>query len=124
MQLNKLINIMLASHAPRRNARCAQAALTIQITEGVDGALPIAVVPFDTSKLGSKLPIDIAQIVSSDLNRSGVLKSMDRAELPANPHYSNQVKYARWKTCGAGLPGGWARAGEITRGLQYRIPVA
>jgi len=78
--------------------QAAPAALKIQITQGVDGALPIAVVPFDTSKLSSKLPIDIAQIVSSDLNRSGVLKALDKAKLPANPHYSNQVKYARWKT--------------------------
>lgn len=78
----------------------AKAALTIEITGGVEGALPIAVVPFDTSGLTSKLPVDIAGIVASDLNRSGVLKSMERARLPANPHYSNQVQYARWRTAG------------------------
>ena len=78
----------------------ANAALTIEIAGGAEGALPIAVVPFDTSKLTSKLSADIAQIISSDLNRSGVLKSMDRAEQPAKPHYSNQVKYARWKSAG------------------------
>lgn len=75
----------------------AQAALTIEITQGVDGALPIAVVPFDDSRLSSKLPVDLAAIVASDLNRSGVLKSMDRAQLPASPHYSNQVQYPRWR---------------------------
>src|SRR5210317_2151013 len=78
----------------------AKAALNIEITGGVEGALPIAVVPFDTSKLSSKLPVDLSQIVSSDLNRSGVLKSMNRSELPANPHYSNQVKYPRWRSAG------------------------
>jgi TolB protein len=78
----------------------AKAALNIEITGGVEGALPIAVVPFDTSKLSSKLPVDLAQIVASDLNRSGVLKSMNRAELPANPHYSNQVQYKRWRSAG------------------------
>ena len=78
----------------------AQAALTIEIAGGAEGALPIAVVPFDTSKLTSKLPADIAQIVSSDLNRSGVLKAMERNKLPANPHFSKQVKYARWKSAG------------------------
>jgi len=78
----------------------AKAALTIEISGGVEGALPIAVVPFDTSKLSSKLPVDLAQIVASDLNRSGVLKSMNRAELPANPHYSNQVQYKRWRSAG------------------------
>ncbi len=78
----------------------ANAALTIEITGGIEGALPIAVVPFDTSRLSSKLPIDLAEIVASDLNRSGVLKSMNRSELPANPHYSNQVQYARWRSAG------------------------
>ncbi len=99
MKLNKLSKILLAAML-LGVMQAAPAALTIQITQGVDGALPIAVVPFDTSKLSTKLPIDFAQIVSSDLNRSGVLKAMDKAELPANPHYSNQVKYSRWKTAG------------------------
>jgi TolB protein len=78
----------------------ANAALTIEITEGVDGALPIAVVPFDASRLSTKLPVDIGAIVASDLNRSGVLKSMERAKLPAKPYYSNQVQYARWRSAG------------------------
>lgn len=78
----------------------ANAALTIEITGGVEGALPIAVVPFDTSRLSSKIPVDLAEIVTSDLNRSGVLKAMERAALPANPHYSNQVQYPRWRNAG------------------------
>ncbi len=78
----------------------AYAALTIEITSGVDGALPIAVVPFDTSKLSSKLPADIAEIISNDLNRSGVLKVLDRKLLPTQPHYSNQVRYTQWKSAG------------------------
>ena len=75
----------------------AYAALTIEITEGVEGALPIAVVPFDTTKLPSKLPADIAAIVSSDLNRSGIFKTLDKKSLPAQPHYSAQVRYPRWR---------------------------
>jgi TolB protein len=78
----------------------AHAALTIEITEGVDGALPIAVVPFDTSRLTVKFPVDLAKIVSSDLNRSGVLKVMDRRDNPESPHYSKQVKYPRWRNAG------------------------
>jgi len=73
------------------------AALTIEITEGVDSALPIAVVPFDTSKVTVKFPLDLAEIVSSDLNRSGVLKVLNRADNPESPHYSNQVQYSRWR---------------------------
>jgi len=78
----------------------ANAALTIEITEGEEGALPIAVVPFDTTKLETKLPADIAQIVSNDLNRSGIFKTLDNKSLPANPHHSAQVHYSRWRNAG------------------------
>jgi len=76
------------------------AALTIEITEGVDGALPIAVVPFDTSQLNSELAADLGAVIASDLNRSGVLKVLERSKLPASPHYSTQVQYRRWRTAG------------------------
>jgi TolB protein len=76
------------------------AALTIEISEGTEGALPIAVVPFDTSKVASKLSADIAQIVTNDLNRSGVLTVLLRKSLPAVPHYSHQVKYPAWRAAG------------------------
>ncbi len=80
--------------------RPASAELVIEITQGVDGALPIAVVPFDTSQLGVELPVDIARIVASDLNRSGVLRSMERAQHPESPHYSRDVNYGRWRQAG------------------------
>ena len=76
------------------------AALTIEVTQGVEGALPIAVVPFDTSRLETELPADIAEIVANDLNRSGIFKTMVRQKLPAQPHYSTQVIYPRWRTAG------------------------
>jgi TolB protein len=77
-----------------------RATLTIEITQGVESALPIAVVPFDGSGLSSKLPEDIAAIVDSDLNRSGVLRAMERGAMPATPHYSNQVNYDHWRNAG------------------------
>ncbi|MCP4386982.1 MAG: Tol-Pal system beta propeller repeat protein TolB [Gammaproteobacteria bacterium] len=99
MQIKKQVSYMLAIMLLGM-MQVANAALTIEITQGVDSALPIAVVPFDTAKLSSKLPVDLAAIVASDLNRSGVLKSMERSKLPANPHYSNQVQYQRWRSAG------------------------
>ena len=99
MRLNKQIKCFIALLA-LSFAHNAGAALNIEITQGVDGALPIAVVPFDTSKLGGAFPVDIAEVVANDLNRSGVLRSMPRSELPATPHYSNQVQYARWRSSG------------------------
>ncbi len=100
MQLTKSIPVPVCRADCSCWRRPARAALNIEITEGVDGALPIAVVPFDTSRIGSEFPVDLAEIVSSDLNRSGVLKAMERSELPATPHYSNQVQYSRWRNAG------------------------
>ena len=99
MSLKKLLAclfvVMIAGMMPN-----VRAFLTIEITQGVDSALPIAVVPFDTSRVSHKFPVDLAEIVASDLNRSGVLKAMQRSELPATPHYSNQVQYPRWRNAG------------------------
>ncbi|MFV2031505.1 MAG: Tol-Pal system beta propeller repeat protein TolB [Gammaproteobacteria bacterium] len=78
----------------------ALAALTIEITEGVEGALPIAVVPFDISKLNARPPADVAEIVANDLNRSGIFKAMDRKALVGQPNYSAQVRYSRWRAAG------------------------
>jgi TolB protein len=99
MQLTKPITYLLSAFMLVM-VQQASAALTIEITQGVDGALPIAVVPFDTSRLGAKFPVDLAEIVASDLNRSGVLKAMDRDQLPATPHYSKEVQYSRWRNVG------------------------
>jgi TolB protein len=74
------------------------AALTIEITQGVEGALPVAVVPFDTTKLEAELAVDLAEIIANDLNRSGIFKTMEREQLPAQPHYSTQVIYPRWRS--------------------------
>lgn len=72
------------------------AVLELEITQGTQSALPIAIVPFKTSQ---KLA-DVAAIVSNDLNRSGVFKAVDKGSLPAMPNYSKQVDYSLWKSQG------------------------
>ena len=94
LKTNLLALVLLVAVQP------AAASLTIEITQGVDSALPIAVVPFDTSGLTNKLPEDIAEIVSSDLNRSGVLRTLERSALPETPYFSNQVNYGHWRNAG------------------------
>jgi len=78
----------------------AQAVITIEITEGVEGAIPLAVVKFDGASLPIKLKTDVAQIITNNLNRSGVFKVLNRAKNPAQPHYSKDVIYPRWRASG------------------------
>jgi len=78
----------------------AMAALTIEITEGVEGALPIAVVPFGWEGTGAGPGEDIAQIVSNDLSRSGRFKSLPVDDMLARPHSDAEVEFRDWKVLG------------------------
>jgi len=78
----------------------AIAALTIEITEGVEGALPIAVVPFGWEGTGAVPGQDIAAIVSSDLSRSGRFKTLPASDMLARPHSDSEVEYRDWKVLG------------------------
>ncbi len=59
----------------------AKAALDIVITEGVDAARPIAVVPFVWQGT-TPMPQQISDVVMSDLTRSGTFKPVDELSLP------------------------------------------
>jgi TolB protein len=77
----------------------AQAELTIEITEGVEGALPIAVVPFGV--LGATPPSeDLAQVVDADLHRSGRFKTLPEADMLARPTRGDQIEFRDWRALG------------------------
>ncbi|BBP45722.1 protein TolB [Thiosulfatimonas sediminis] len=72
----------------------AKAALTIEINEGFDNALPIAIVPFANS---NNSQLDVATVVAADLKRSGQFKPLDSAKMPAFPTELTQINYDRWR---------------------------
>jgi len=74
----------------------AHAALTIEITQGVEGAIPIAVVPFGWSGAGPA-PENVAAIISADLNRSGRFEALPDRDLVANPTQGTQVQFHNWR---------------------------
>lgn len=77
-----------------------QAALTIQITEGIEGALPIAVVPF-VLDAGTVAPAeDLSEIIRADLARSGRFKPMPIADLVARPSQGSDVRFSDWRLVG------------------------
>jgi TolB protein len=78
-------------------ATAAEARLTIEISEGVEGAMPIAVVPFAGE---AQYQDRIAAIVSADLARSGRFAPLAEGQLPAQPHDGNGIDYARWRAAG------------------------
>lgn len=78
----------------------AKAILTIEITEGVAGALPIAIVPFSHLGAAGALPVDIAQVVSDDLQRSGRFKVLSRSDMLSRPTTGDQINFRNWQALG------------------------
>jgi TolB protein len=72
----------------------AYAVLTIKITKGVEGALPIAVVPFGST---TPLPVDIAAVINDDLKASGRFAPMAPAEMVGQPHDVGEIDFADWR---------------------------
>ena len=77
-------------------AASAEARLTIEITQGVEGAMPIAVVPFGTSN-GN---IEVADIIAADLARSGRFAPLAAATLPGLPHEGRDIDFPAWRAAG------------------------
>lgn len=73
----------------------ARAALTIEITQGMEGALPIAVVPFGPG--GASPPVDVAAVIAADLRRSGRFAPVAREDLIARPYEAGQVNFRDWR---------------------------
>jgi len=86
-----LILLLLAAAQP------VHAALTIEITQGIEGAIPIAVVPMGWRGAGSIAPENISAIVAADLNRSGRFESLPDSDLVAHPTEGTQVQFQNWR---------------------------
>jgi TolB protein len=77
-------------------APAAHAILTIEITQGVDTGIPVAVVPFAFDGPG-KLPQSVSDIIEADLARSGLFRVVPKKELPATSREDADVKFADWR---------------------------
>lgn len=104
--MNKLIRFIIPIFLALALARPGFAALTIDITQGIDGALPVAVVPFKWSGTGptqgssTSAPENIAAIVASDLRRSGRFAPVPNSDLVGRPSNGSEVNYAAWRALG------------------------
>jgi hypothetical protein len=79
----------------------AQAQVTIEITGGAEGALPIAIVPFERAEGTPRPPEDVAGIIRNDLYRSGQFKPLPNEDFIASPGTFTDVKFQNWRAQGA-----------------------
>lgn len=77
----------------------ARAELVVEIQQGRDDAVSIAVVPFAWKGEGRE-PEDIASIVAADLHRSGQFKPLPVKDMLSTPTTPKDVYYRDWKVLG------------------------
>jgi TolB protein len=79
----------------------AYAQLHIEITSGVNNAVPIAVVPFARA-VPADGGLDVAGVVQHDLSGSGRFRTLSGPRLPTSvPTRADEVVAADWKSAGA-----------------------
>ena len=71
-------------------------ALTIEITKGADGGIPIAVVPFKWQGQ-TALPVEVGDIIAADLYRSGQFNPLPVDDFLSRPSDESEVKYKDWR---------------------------
>lgn len=100
----------------------ARAVLTIEITQGVDTGIPIAIVPFGWSGPG-KPPHVVSEVVEADLLRSGRFNTLPRKEFVSNPTEERDVVWKDWRVIKAEavVIGSVTPAGPNRYQVQFRL---
>jgi TolB protein len=73
----------------------SQAILHLVLTQGVDSAIPIAVVPFATP--AGAPSTDITAVITADLQNSGHFKAITDFNAAHMPHQASEVQLAYWQ---------------------------
>ena len=93
--MKKLIGALLAYLVLSQSA---MAELQILVTGGIDSGRPVAVPQFKSSASG--LPEDVANVISSDLMRSGKFAPLARTQMPQAPSTASEVNFPIWANMG------------------------
>lgn len=100
----------------------ANAALELVITDGIDSARPIAIVPFKWQG-PTQLPHDVSAIIASDLQRSGKFSPVPTGKMPQTPYTESEVNFEKWTGLGVDslLTGTISLNAEGDYVIQYQL---
>ncbi|MFP4129307.1 MAG: Tol-Pal system beta propeller repeat protein TolB [Halorhodospira sp.] len=96
--------------------------VVIDIIGGVEGATPIAIVPFQAQD-GAAPETDIADIMSADLARTGRFEVLPEEDLVETPSRMADVDFATWRALGVDhlALGEVSPAGEARYEVRYEL---
>jgi TolB protein len=77
-------------------AHAAYAALDLKLTQGVRGAIPLAIVPF-SGQSDTQSPDNISAVVSTDLQNSGRFSLMSKTDMQQTPNTAADVDFSYWQ---------------------------
>lgn len=100
----------------------AEAQLIIEITEGVKRR-PIAVVPFGWAGTSPNMPLDVAQLISNDLTRSGRFAPIDERDMLQKPTAGVDMDFSDWSILGveAVVIGSVTQTGQNAYDVQFQL---
>ncbi len=100
----------------------ANAALELVITDGIDSARPIAIVPFKWEGQ-SPLPQDVSGVIASDLQRSGKFSPVAASKMPQTPYTDSDIDFNAWTSLGVDslLTGTISQAADGNYVISYKL---
>lgn len=78
-------------------ASSSYAVLNLELTQGVQGAIPIAIVPFAGQPVAGVAPDNVASVIHADLQNSGRFKTMPMSDMQQTPSRGDQVDFSYWQ---------------------------
>jgi TolB protein len=100
----------------------AHAALELVITEGIDSARPIGIVPFKWEG-ATELPQDVSKVIASDLQRSGKFSPIPVSKMPQTPYDESEITFEEWTNLGVDslLTGNITQNAEGNYVIRYQL---
>lgn len=95
--MNKSFKFLLLGIVSFLISQNAFAALEMELTKGIDSAIPIAVVPFGWNSYGEQPTSDVSAIIANDLSISGRFHLLEKQSMRNFPHAAKDVKLEEWR---------------------------
>ncbi len=90
-KLKRSLLLLLFATAP------SHAVVDLELTQGLQGAIPIAIVPFAGQPSQDRAPDNVVGVVTSDLQNSGRFRVMDKSDMEQTPNRVDQVDFNYWQ---------------------------